>query len=153
MLVGCGYKSASYYSNNAIGQSVFADVEISLSDPQSGYILVDAVREAVVSKFANHLAPRESAETTMKISSGRYNFSSIQKDNEGFSVMYRCTVNLTVFVSNDKLNNKRFTVSGTHDFSVEPTAVLSDSVRISAAREASLKALDVLISNIVVMGR
>ncbi|MDR2639547.1 MAG: LPS assembly lipoprotein LptE [Helicobacteraceae bacterium] len=153
LLFGCGYKSASFYTREALGDKVFADIQVNRDDPQSAPILIDALNRAIVARFGKRLVSRDEADTTIEIIDGSYAVSSLQKDADGFTILYRSSVAMSVVVNSPKLKNRRFRASGDHDFAVEPSSVLSDAAKNEAAREAALKALDMLISNLTMLGR
>ncbi|GHS87545.1 lipoprotein [Campylobacterota bacterium] len=152
LLAGCGYKPASHYAKNALDDSVFVDIMISRSDPQSGAVLIDALNTAIVSRFGKSLAPRDEAKTTIVITRGNYTISSLQRDQDGFTILYRCRVSMNVIVNSSKLKDKKFSINGNHDFATEPSSILSDTARNAAARESAMKALDMLLANIVLLG-
>ncbi|MDR3347328.1 MAG: LPS assembly lipoprotein LptE [Helicobacteraceae bacterium] len=152
-LLGCGYKPIEHYTKEALGDKIFVDVIIPLSDPQSAPVLIDTVREAIVVKFGRSLVSREQANTVITVKSGVYSLDSLQKDRDGFTTMYRSGVQMSVIVRNEKLRDETFEIHGVHDFGVEPSAVLSESIRQNAVKEATLKALDALISKLVMLGR
>jgi hypothetical protein len=152
-LASCGYKPASYYTRDTLGDKIFADMQINREDPQSAPVLIDALNLAIVSRFGKRLVSREEADTTIEIINGAYGVSALQKDADGFVVAYRSNVSMSVIVNSAKLKNRRFNVSGAHDFAVEPSSVLSDAAKNEAAREAALKALDMLVANLILLGR
>ncbi|MDR2152415.1 MAG: hypothetical protein LBO72_06310 [Helicobacteraceae bacterium] len=152
-LLGCGYKSASHYTREALGDNVFADIRVNRDDPQSAPILIDALNEAIVSRFGKRLVSRSEADTTIEIIDGSYSLSALQKDADGFVVLYRANVSMSALVNSAALKDRRFRVSGDHDFAVEPSSVVSDAAKNAAAREAALKALDMLIANLILLGR
>ena len=153
LLGGCGYKPATHYTNAVLGERIFADVQIPLSDPQSGPILLDALNEAIVSKFGARLSSRQEADTHLFIREARHSISALQRDANGFVILYRSTVTMTTLVKSPSVHNRVFSVSGYYDFPVEPSSVLSEEARTAAAREAALKALDELLARLVLMGR
>ncbi|MDR1911298.1 MAG: LPS assembly lipoprotein LptE [Helicobacteraceae bacterium] len=153
ILSGCGYKPAAHYIKETLGDKVFADVAINRADPQSAPILINALNEAIVSRFGKRLVSREEADTTIEVVDYRYNVTAIQKDADGFIILYRSNVTMNAIVNSDKIKNRRFSVSGERDFAAEPSSVLSDEAKNEAAREAALKALDMLIANIIMLKR
>jgi hypothetical protein len=153
LLIGCGYKSAAYYTRSALGDSVFADVQVNRGDPQSAPVLINALNEAIASRFGKRLASRGEADTIIEIVDGVYDVAALQKDEDGFVIMYRSNVSLRVVVNSAKLKNRSFNVGGTRDFAVEPSSVLSDAAKNEAVRDAALKALDMLIANLMLLGR
>jgi hypothetical protein len=150
LLAACGYKPADRYAQNLIGETVFADVQISLSDPAAGPILIDAVNEALVTKLNRRLVDRESADAIIHIKNGRYAIYSLETDAEGFVATYRSSVSMNVTVYGRI--ERSFNISGTHDFPVSDASVLSDAQKTNAVREASLRALDMLIANLIFLG-
>ncbi|MGE4294446.1 MAG: LPS assembly lipoprotein LptE [Campylobacterales bacterium] len=153
LLAGCGYKPSSYYSKRVLGDAIFADVQIPMNDPQSGGILLDALNEAIVAKFGGKLTSREASDTQIFIREAKHSVSALQRDKDGFVILYRSHVTMTTQVNSPATRGQVFSVSGSYDFAVEPSSVLSDSARSTAAREAALKALDELLARLVLMGR
>lgn len=153
LLTGCGYKPSSHYTRAVLGDSIFADLQIPKSDPQSGGILLDALNEAVVAKFGAKLTSREEADTQIFIQSAKHSVSPLQRDADGFVILYRSTVTMSTRVISPTIQGQVFSVSGSYDFAVEPSSILSETARTAAAREAALKALDELIARLVLMGR
>lgn len=154
LLFGCGYKPASHYTRSVLGEKIFADIQIDINDPQSGIVALDSLNEAIVYKFGSRLVAKNEATSTITITKATQSFTPLQRDANGFVVMYRGGITMSVIVTSENINRKNFTVSGFYDFAVTPShAVLSDSEKTLATREAALKALDELIPRVVLLGR
>ena len=154
MLTSCGYKPASHYTRSVLGDKIYADIKINIDDPQSGIVSLDSLNEAIITKFASRLVGKDEATSTITITNATQSFSALQRDANGFVVLYRSSVTMSVIVDSEKINRKSFSVSGFYDFAVTPSAaVLSDSEKNLAAKEAALKALDELIARVVLIGR
>lgn len=154
LLVGCGYKPASHYTRSVLGDKIFADVQIDINDPQSGIVSLDALNQAIVAKFGSKLVNKDEADSTISITKASQSFAVLQRDSNGFVVLYRSSVTMSVIVNSAKVKNKLFSVTGFYDFAVSPTlSVLSDSQKSQASKEAALKALDELMARVVLIGK
>jgi hypothetical protein len=151
VFAGCGYKPAVHYSKKAIGDKVYAKVTMLRSDPENTLLIKDAINEAVVTKFGSKLASEKEAATKMYIEVASVGLSPIQYDQNGYIVLYRMNVVLNTTVVSKK-ESKLFQTSGSYDFSVEPNTTVSDSKRFEAIKNGSSKAIDMLISQISILG-
>lgn len=154
-LLSCGYKPASYYTKMVLQDKIFADLQINIDDPQSGIVSLDSLKEAVITKFGSRLVnSKDEATSIITITSASQSFSALQRDSNGFAVLYRASVGMDVIVESHKINKESFSVAGFYDFAVTPSSsILSESEKNIATKEAALKALDELIARIVLIGR
>jgi len=151
-LISCGYKPTAIYSKNILGDKIYADVKISLKDPENSILIKDAINEAIISKFHSKIAPKESASSKLFINLKSVNFRPIEFDRNGYVITYKSLVTLeTRYI--DKNNSSHIILtSGDYDFNIESLSVISDTLRFNAIKEASLKAIDALISKISTRG-
>ncbi len=151
LFAGCGYKPSAYYSQKAIGDRIFVKVSMLRSDPENTVIIKDAINEAIVTKFKSRLVNEEDASTKLFVRVDSVGFVPIQYDKNGYVVLYRATVNInTVVVS--KKETKTFVTSGSYDFPIEPNTTISDSKRFEAIKNGGIKAIDMLTSQISILG-
>ena len=153
LLGGCGYKPATHYTQQALGDRIFADVAVSREDPRGAGVMADTLREAVVAKFGGRLVSRDEADTHLQIQSASHHIAPLQRDAQGFVVLYRSTVTLTTLINSPTLKNRTIQTSGIYDFAVSPDSVLSESERTSASRQGASRALDELVARVVLLGR
>lgn len=152
-LGGCGYKPASHYTQEVLSDRIFADVQIPRDDPRGAGIMGDALREAVVARFGGRLVSREEADTHLYITNATQRITALQRDEQGFVILYRSSVTLTTRVNTPTVRNRIVETSGIYDFAVSPDSVLSESERTGASRQAASRALDELLARLVLMGR
>jgi hypothetical protein len=150
---GCGYKPASHYTQAVLSDRIFADVQISRDDPRGAGIMADALREAVVARFGGRLTSREEADTHLQIINASQSTTALQRDEQGFVVLYRSKVTLTTRINSPSVKNRTIQTSGSYDFAVSADSVLSESERTGASRQAAGRALDELLARLVLMGR
>lgn len=151
LLGGCGYKSITHYSKKAIGEKVYAKVEMLRSDPENTVLIKDAVNEAIVTKLRGKLVSEEQADTKMFISVSNVALSAIQYDQNGYVILYRTNVTLDTTVVRGS-TSRRFTTYGSYDFPIEPNTTVSDSKRFESIKNGAVKAIDMLISQISILG-
>ncbi|KIM09195.1 MAG: hypothetical protein KU28_00705 [Sulfurovum sp. PC08-66] len=148
---GCGYKPSSHYAKKVLGESVYATIEIFAQDPENAVIIKDAVLQALVSRFRVSVTPQNQAQTTLDLKLGTLLFSPIEYDTNGYVIAQRAYVTLTI-VRTSKHDNKSYSVQGSYDFSIQPNGLISETQRFNAIREASLRAIDLFITQLAVEG-
>ncbi len=151
VLSGCGYKSMTHYSKKAIGEKVYAKVDMLRSDPENTVLIKDAVNEAIVTKLRSKLVSEEEADTKMFVSVANVGLAAIQYDQNGYVILYRTTVTLNTKVVRGTVI-RSFSTSGSYDFPIEPNTTVSDSKRFESIKNGAVKAIDMLISQISILG-
>ncbi len=150
-LVGCGYRPASYYVKNRLGNSIYAEVNVPIRSPEYAIAITDAVREAIVGQFKGRIAAsKEDATSVIQIGSASYSVSGIQTDANGITILYRASVTLRATVYGDNISKRSFTVNGIYDFPMESDSTLSEQKKLDAVKEAAVKALEGLISQLAI---
>lgn len=147
LAAGCGYMPASKQARKVVGEKIFVEVTVSLEDPENAVLIKDAARKAVINRFHSSLVPQAEAKTTLWIELKRISFSPLQYDANGYVVVYRTNVALSVERRN-KGEKKSYNARGSYDFAIEPNAVITDTQRFSAIRQASLKALNSFVAQV-----
>ena len=144
---GCGYIPASKQARKVVGEKIFVEVIVSLEDPENAVLIKDAARKAVVTRFHSSLVPQNEAKTTLWVSLSSISFSPLQYDENGYVIVYRANVNINV-IRRAKAEQKSYNSRGTYDFTIEPNAIITDTQRFEAIRQASLKALDSFVAQV-----
>ena len=67
----------THYSKKAIGEKVYAKVEMLRSDPENTVLIKDAVNEAIVTKLRGKLVSEEEADTKMFVSVANVGLAAI----------------------------------------------------------------------------
>jgi len=147
LFAGCGYLPASKQARKVVGHKLFVEVVVPLQDPENAVIIKDAARKAVVTRFQSSLVPANLAKTKLLVSMGRISFTPLQYDENGYVIVYRTVVGITVKRSN-KDETKNYQAKGYFDFAIEPNAVITDFQRLDAISKASLKALDSFVAQV-----
>lgn len=152
LFAGCGYKSSSYYAKKALGETLFVKVSMLRSDPENTVIIKDAINEAVITKFKIHMIDDEDrAETKLFINVDNVEFTPIQYDKNGYVVLYRASVVLRTDMLSTK-GRRTFITTGSYDFPIEPSTTISDAKRFEAIKNGGAKAIDMLTSQISILG-
>jgi hypothetical protein len=151
ILAGCGYRPSSHYTRHTLGNSIYTEINIPIEDPESSILIIDAINEAVVSKFKARLASKEEADTHLLINSATFATAGLQKDERGYTVLYRTTATLSIKVTT-KTAKKSFNVSGIYDFAVTADSVVSEEKRLASFKLATIKALDAVTPVLASMG-
>jgi len=145
--VGCGYLPASKQARKVVGDKIFAEVIVSLQDPENAVLIKDAARKAVVTRFHSSLVPQAQAKTTLWIELTGISFTPLQYDTNGYVIVYRANI-ITNVIRRTNKEKKSYNAIGSYDFAIEPNAVITDNQRFEAIRRASLKALDAFIARV-----
>lgn len=148
----CGYKPSSYYAQEALGQRIHVEVEISRKDPKNSVLIKDAVNESVITRLGGKLSNKAKADTKLFVKIGSTSFSPILYDKDGYVVSYKATVRLGIKYITKEAKEESFTTIGEYDFPIKANSVISDANRFEAIKLASLDALNEFISKISIKG-
>lgn len=150
-LTGCGYRPSSQYVKPVVLESVSTHIVISMRDPDNTVLLKDALNEAVVERFRTSLTDRSHSQTHLTIALSDTTFVPIRYDTNGYIIAYRAIIRLDIDRETDGIV-KRYQARGTHQFTIEPNAIISDFVRFEAIKFGSEKALDSFVAQIASEG-
>lgn len=145
---GCGYLPMSFYAKQSIGENIYVESVVSLSDPENSVIAKDALNLAVMTRFQSGISDKQNADTTIHIELSGISIYSISDSRTGFANFYRANVSMN-FRYKDKSGAERsFHNVGSYDFALEPNSTLTDEKRFAAISEASLQGIDRFIAQV-----
>jgi hypothetical protein len=147
----CGYKPSVQYTKEVLGERIHVEVAISRTNPKNSVLINDAVNEAVITRFGAKLSDKASADTNLYISIGGISLP-ILYDRSGFVIYYKATVSLSTRYTSKSGRSGTISTSGEYDFPIEANSVISDSKRFEAIKQASVDALNEVVSKISVIG-
>lgn len=148
ILTSCGYKPTSIYTKEVLGDKIYAEVTISLEDPENSVLIKDAVNEAVISQLRSSIVSKDEADTRFYISLNSVSFVPIQYDKNGYVIAYKTYVGVkTQYIDKEQKEHIIYT-KGDYDFPIESSSLISDTKRFEAIKFASMKALDAVRSQI-----
>ena len=149
---GCSYKPSSVYVRNVLGNNIYTKINISAKNPESMPLVVDAINEAIVSKYKSKLTKiKEEADSVIVISNAHFTTEGLQKDENGYTVLFRTTAYLSVLIKT-KDYTKRFKLMGNYDFAQTPDSILSEEKRLTSFKFATIKALDEITAKLAYLG-
>jgi len=145
LLSGCGYRPSSHFTPKTIGQKVYTEVDISLSDPENAVLLKDALYKALYSRLKSKVTTKREADSMIKVTYQSLRFIPLQYDKNGYVVYYQAHISLRFqFIKGDKKEER--VIIGRYEFPIRPSAIISTSLRFQAIEKGSLRALDEFIS-------
>jgi len=148
--LSCGYKPSSVYTKEVLGEKIYAEVDISLDDPENSVLIKDALNEAIVSQLRSKIVSKQEATSKFYITLNSVKFMPIQYDKNGYVVAYKTYVGLkTKYVDINGKKHDIFT-KGDYDFPIKSSSLISDAKRFEAIKFASQKALDMVRSQIAI---
>lgn len=149
---GCGYKPSSLYAREVLGESVYADVEVYLRDPENTVLIRDALNVAIASRFKGRIVNSASeAESVLNVKVKSVQFTPLQYDKNGYVITYRTRLFLTIGQTRGGVF-RVYDTEGIYDFNIEPNSVISDTKRFEAIKFASIRALDRFVSQLGIEG-
>jgi hypothetical protein len=157
-LAACGYKPTTHYVKKELGYNAkyYVNMHIAVNNAKNSVIIKDAINEAIISRFAGKLVSNSNeADTIMNVSLSGVSTSAIQYDTDvnsdtyGYANLYRTSVSISVSYTN-KSSNGSFSVSDSYEFAVDGSAIVSETKKFQAIKNAASKAFDKVISNIAV---
>jgi len=150
--VACGYKPTLEYTKNILGDKIYVEVQISLTDPENSVLIRDAINEAIITKFRSKIVTKYQANSQLIVQLNKVSFLPIQYDRNGYVIAYKTYVTLLTNYQ-DKFGQKsKIISSGDYDFTIESNSVISDTKRFEAIKNASYKAIDEFISKLSIKG-
>jgi len=145
LLSGCGYRPSSHFTPKSIGQKVYTEVDISLSDPENAVLLKDALHKALYSRFKSRVSTKRDADSMIKVTYQSLRFIPLQYDRNGYVVYYQAFISLRFqFIKGDKKEDR--VIVGRYEFPIRPSAIISTSLRFQAIEKGSMRALDEFIA-------
>jgi len=151
ILIGCGYKPSSHYKYETIGEKVFTQVDVSLSDPQNAVLTKDALHKAIYSRFKSIVTNKKDADSILKVAYQSIKFVPLRYDQNGYVVYYQAQVLLKFkFIRGNQVEEKK--IIGRYEFPIRPSAIISTSLRFDAIQKGSMKALDEFIAYLETKG-
>ncbi len=147
----CGYKPSASYTQKLIGENVYTEVDVSLSDPENAVLIKDALNMALQTRLKRKVAKEKNADSSILVSYKKIRFIPLQYDRNGYVVFYQAHITLDFTFQKGKTLEKRSLI-GRFEFPILPSAIISNDVRFKAIEKGSLKALDEFISYLAVKG-
>lgn len=151
LFLSCGYRPSSHYSSREIGEKVYTEVEVSLSDPENSVQVKDALNRALYTRLKSQATRKEDAESTIKVSYQSIHFTPLQYNRNGYVVYYQSNITLKFMFDNGEDKEERLVV-GRYAFPIRPSSIISNDLRFKAIEKGSLKALDGFISYLSTKG-
>ena len=148
LFTSCGYKPTSIYTKEILGDKIYAEVEISLEDPENSVLIKDALNEAIVSQFRSRIVSKNVADSKFYINLNSVSFVPIQYDKNGYVIAYKTHVGIKTHYIDKENRAYDIYTKGNYDFPIESSSIISDTKRFEAIKFASQKALDAVRSQI-----
>ncbi len=147
----CGYKPSAKYSREVVGERISTSITISAQDPENTVIIKDAVDSAIIEVFHGSLTSKNYSDTHLNIGISPPRYTPVQYNNDGFVIAYRTTITLVINRETSGVK-KRYSTTGTYDFTIVPNAVITDQERFIAIRESSAKAISAFVAKVSAEG-
>ena len=151
LLLGCGYKPSSHFTPKIIGEKVYTEVEVSLSDPENTVLTKDALNRALRSRLKSLVTTKEEADSYIKVAYQSIKFRPLQYDKNGYVVHYQANITLHFQLVNGTKKEER-SITGRYEFPIRPSAIISNARRFEAIEKGSIHALDQFIAYISAKG-
>lgn len=142
----CGYYPISYYSKQSLGENIYVQTIIALSEPENSIIAKDALLQAITTRLQSNLSSKENADIIITMSMNEINLYSIADDEDGFPRFYRMQVRIGFSYIDKNGNARNYNNIGIYDFSVEGQSTVTDEKRFIAINQASLQAIDKFVA-------
>ena len=151
VFTSCGYKPSAYYAQKFIGEKVYTEVDVSLSDPENAVLTKDALNMALQTRLKRKVAKKINADSSIYVFYKDIRFIPLQYDRNGYVVFYQAHIILDFTFKKDKIVENRKIV-GRFEFPISPSAIISNDLRLKAIEKGSLKALDEFITYLSAKG-
>jgi len=145
LLTACGYRPSSHYTKKILGEKVYTEVEVSLSDPENAVLIKDALNKALYSRLKSKATRKKNADSSIYVAYDNIRFVPLQYNKNGYVVHYQAYITLGFTFIKGDLTEKRQIV-GRYEFPIRPSAIISNDLRFKAIEQGSIKALDQFIA-------
>lgn len=147
----CGYKPTAYYSPKTLGENVYTEVVVSLSDPENAVLIKDALNKALMLRLKSKSSSKANASSQIIVAYDDIQFIPLQYDKNGYVAYYQANVRLSfTFIKGEHIEKRR--IVGRYEFPIQASAIISNNLRFKAIEQGSIKALDQFIAYISVKG-
>ena len=151
LLTACGYRPSSVMAKRVIGERIYTNVDVSLSDPENAVLTKDAINRALQTRLQTIVTNKEDAESMIGLVYERISFIPLQYDRNGYVVFYQVQMTLKfTFIKGKESEERR--IIGRYEFPILPSAIISNNVRLKAIEQSSIKAIDQFIAYISAKG-
>ena len=151
VLTACGYKPSAHYAAKLIGEKVYTQVDVSLSDPENAVLTKDALNMALQTRLKRRVSKEKNADSSIFVFYKDIRFIPLQYDRNGYVVFYQAHITLDFTFKKEEIVKNRKIV-GRFEFPIRASAIISNDLRLKAIEKGSLKALDEFISYLSVKG-
>jgi len=151
MATSCGYKPSSLYTKKMMGEKVYTEIEVSLSEPENSVLIKDALNKALFTRLKSHASKKEGADSSIKVLYKSIRFVPLQYDSNGYVVYYQAHISLGFTFEKGEIEENR-SIVGRYEFPIRPSAIISNDLRFKSIENGSLKALDEFISYLSAKG-
>jgi len=151
LFYGCGYRPSSSYTPKTLGDRVYIEVDVSLSDPENSVLIRDTITKAIYTRLKSITTTKRRAKSTIKVKYKDIRFIPLEYDRNGYVVHYQADVILDFLFQRENQKVKKSLI-GRYDFPIRPSAIISTSLRFKAIEEGSKKALDEFIAYLGTLG-
>jgi len=147
----CGYKPSAYYAQKLVGEKVYTQVDVSLSDPENAVLTKDALNMALQTRLKRKVSKENNADSSLYVFYKTIRFIPLQYDRNGYVVFYQAHITLDFTFKKGSIKENRQIV-GRYEFPIRPSAIISTDLRLKAIEQGSLKALDEFITYLAAQG-
>jgi hypothetical protein len=146
----CGYKPVSHMAKNIFHDKIYVSVAVDGVEPENAPFIKDEIRRMVISRFGAQLVSKEEAESTIHVGYKGTSFSPIAYEN-GYVTRYQARIRV-YFTMQTKEGRLRKSISEVYESDIQPSSLLSSSLRIEAIRTGLSKALDSFLAYVAIKG-
>ena len=151
IFTACGYKPSAHFTPKVIGEKVYTEVDVSLSDPENSVLIKDALNRALYSRLKSLATTKAEAESRIFVSYESIKFRPLQYDKNGYVVQYQAYIRLKFRFEKGNQQEERL-IMGRYEFPIRPSAIISNDLRFKAIERGSIHALDQFIAYLAAKG-
>jgi hypothetical protein len=151
VFTACGYKPSASYAKKLVGEKVYTQVDVSLSDPENAVLTKDALNMALQTRLKRKVSKAKNADSSIFVFYKDIRFIPLQYDRNGYVVFYQAHIALDFTFKKEKIVEHRRIV-GRFEFPIRASAIISNDLRLKAIEKGSLKALDEFITYLAAKG-
>lgn len=154
LLIGCGYRPLAHFGKEIFGRSVYVEIVINPKFPKSGVLAKDTLNKAFLSRFHLEIAPKQEAQSKIRMDLKNIDFTSIAQDDQGFTTHYKITVDIDFKYKSIYGEEYSVTTSGSSDYAstANMTSIATEKSQLDAINLAVEQAINKFVSQTFYQG-
>lgn len=151
---GCGYVPSATFAQKALGERVYVELKVKLSNPENSVELKDLMNKIIIARFQTRVSSKEDADSVIVVEIDKITDTTFALSSSTFTTYYRVGAYVTYTYDNKKGTRRTFNSSGYYDYNVSLDNPLTTyNNRYYAINQAFIQTVDQFVAQISFEGQ